>query len=223
MSEQNLRSETENEAVSTANTGAATPGADGAPPAAPAENPMIKKRIFGRGIYGSKDVPIRVLDACIVVMVAAALVLLVVGTMTGGFKVNFDTGLADVSVAVQTVRHGNLADEPETPLRPGYTLAGWSTTPDPDVNLWDFTTRIVQNDLTLYAIWRPAEVTVTFDAGEAGTFAPITVIYGEPYGVLPIPVLEGKTFAGWVYSGQTITPETTVTMTGEHVLQATWQ
>ena len=31
----------------------------------PAENPMIKKRWFGRGIYGSKDVPIRVLDACI--------------------------------------------------------------------------------------------------------------------------------------------------------------
>ncbi len=26
-------------------------------PTAPAENPMVKKRWFGRGIYGSKDVP----------------------------------------------------------------------------------------------------------------------------------------------------------------------
>ena len=35
----------------------------------PEENPMIKKRWFGRGIYGSKDVPIRLLDGFIAVVV----------------------------------------------------------------------------------------------------------------------------------------------------------
>ena len=48
-------------------------------PAAPAENPMIKKRWFGRGIYASKDVPIRILDACIGAMIIAALALTIWG------------------------------------------------------------------------------------------------------------------------------------------------
>ena len=43
-----------------------TPAPAAADPAAPqGENPMIRKRWFGRGIYGSKDVPIRILDGII--------------------------------------------------------------------------------------------------------------------------------------------------------------
>lgn len=120
----------------------------------PAENPAVKKRIFGRGIYGSKDVPIRALDACIGVMIAAAIILTIIGALGSGFAVNFDTGLSDVKVAVQHVRHGEKAAEPAPPDRPGYTLVGWSSTPAPEINLWDFTTRTVQSDLTLYAIWQ---------------------------------------------------------------------
>lgn len=82
----------------------------------------------------------------------------------------------------------------------------------------------MEGEFTLYAVWRPASFTVKFDlAGGTGDDTPITVTYGEPYGALPTPTKEGATFAGWEYSGQIITPETTVTMTGEHILTATWQ
>ena len=49
------------------------------------------------------------------------------------------------------------------------------------------------------------------------------VTFGETYGTLPEPVKEGRTFAGWEYSGQTITADTVVQMTGEHVLTAIWK
>ena len=48
------------------------------------------------------------------------------------------------------------------------------------------------------------------------------VTFGETYGELPTPVKEGSAFGGWEYSGQIITADTVVQMTGEHVLTATW-
>ena len=51
----------------------------------------------------------------------------------------------------------------------------------------------------------------------------ITVTYGQVYGALPVPEKEGAVFAGWMYSGQIITADSTVTMTGEHVLTALWE
>ena len=192
------------------------------------ENPMVKKRWFGRGIYGSKDVPIRVLDACIGVMILAALVLTLWGATHSGFAINFDTGVDDLKVEAQKVQHGGLVAEPETPLRPGYTLAGWSTTPEPEVHLWNFADATVQGDMTLYAVWEAASFPVKFDLNGgtvdgASAIDPITVTYGQPYGELPVPEKEGAVFAGWVYSGQTITADTPVTMTGEHLLTAAWQ
>ena len=193
-------------------------------PTAPAENPMVKKRWFGRGIYGSKDVPIRILDACIGAMIIAALALTIWGALHNGFTIRFDTGIDDLTVEPQKVKHGQTLTEPAAPLRPGYILEGWSTTPEPEVHLWNFEYDKVEGEFTLYAVWQPASFTVKFDlAGGTGDDTPITVTYGEPYGALPTPTKEGATFAGWEYSGQIITPETTVTMTGEHILTATWQ
>lgn len=200
---------------------------DAPDPGAQGENPVVKKRWFGRGIYGSKDVPIRVLDACIGVMIAAALILTFVGAINGGFSITFDTGVDDLTVASQKIRHGGTITEPEAPVRPGYVLTGWSTTPEPEVHLWNFQHSQVEGDMKLYAVWEPASFEVKFDLG-GGTVdgssevQPVTVTYGEAYGELPVPEKEGAEFGGWVYSGQTITADTTVTMTGEHVLTAVW-
>ena len=46
---------------------------------------------FGRGIYGSKDVPIRILDGLIGVLAGAALILIIYFTINGGFQITFDT------------------------------------------------------------------------------------------------------------------------------------
>ena len=192
------------------------------------ENPMVKKRWFGRGIYGSKDVPIRVLDACIGLMILAALVLTLWGATHSGFAIQFDTGVDDLTVETQKVQHGGTVAEPEAPLRPGYDLVGWSTTPEPEVHLWSFADATVQGDMTLYAVWEAASFPVKFalaggTVNGAAEAEAITVTYGQPYGELPVPEKEGAVFAGWVYSGQTITADTPVTMTGEHVLTASWQ
>lgn len=126
----------------------------------------------------------------------------------------------------QKVRHGERIAEPEAPLRPGYTLQGWVAMVDSQVP-WDFATP-VDGDMTLYALWQPAAVTVKFDlAGGrcrgADTLPEQTVVYGEPYGALPQPEKDGAVFAGWQYSGSAITAESTVAATGEHVLTAAWK
>ena len=91
----------------------------------PEENPMIKKRWFGRGIYGSKDVPIRLLDGFIAVVVVVIVGMIIFFTVTGGFYVTFETG-GGSEVAQQKLRHGELVTEPEEPMRPGYDFGGWS-------------------------------------------------------------------------------------------------
>ena len=50
-----------------------------------------KKKLFGRLIYGSKDVPIRILDGLIVGMILLAVVLTVIFSINGGYRVTFDT------------------------------------------------------------------------------------------------------------------------------------
>lgn len=55
------------------------------------ENPMIKKRWFGRGIYGSKDVPIRLLDGFIGVIIAVIILMIVFFAVRGGFWITFDS------------------------------------------------------------------------------------------------------------------------------------
>ena len=45
-----------------------------------------KKKLFGRGIYGSKDVPIRILDGLIVGMRLLAVVLTVIFSINGGYR-----------------------------------------------------------------------------------------------------------------------------------------
>lgn len=185
--------------------------------------PEARRRWFGRGIYGSHDVPIRALDAVIGLMIAAIVLLTAWNSIFGGFTVSFSTGLSDVTVAPQKVRYGQQVSEPEAPLRPGYTLRWWSTDAGGTAE-WYFPAAEVTGDMTLYAVWEPASYTVTFDpAGGTGSLAPLTVTCGQPYGALPVPEKAGSTFAGWRCGSQTITADTAVTITGDHVLTAVWQ
>lgn len=182
-----------------------------------------KKRRFGRGIYDSKDVPIRWLDRLIIVIIAVIAVMVIVFAINGGYTISFDTK-GGTEVAAQKLRYGNFVTEPEVPVRPGYTFGGWYYEQNPDIN-WDFATNKVGGDMTLIAIWNPAEITVKFDP-DGGSLKEqadsIKVTWQDKYGELPVPEKEGKTFAGWEYSGEIITADSTVAMPGEHVLTATW-
>lgn len=192
----------------------------------PEENPMIKKRWFGRGIYGSKDVPIRLLDGFIAVVVVVIVGMIIFFTITGGFYVTFETG-GGSEVAQQKLRHGELVTEPEEPMRPGYDFGGWSVGGEEPL-FWDFGADKVQGDMTLTAVWTPAKIPVRFDTdggtvNGSETVEMAEVVFGESYGELPVPEKEGAEFAGWYYSGEKIMADTVVTMTGEHVLTAVWE
>ena len=80
--------------------------------------PPVKKKWFGRGIYGSKDVPIRILYKLIFGLIAATVILTVVFTLNGGYFVNFETG-GGTEIESQKLRYGQLVEKPEDPVRPG--------------------------------------------------------------------------------------------------------
>lgn len=185
------------------------------------------KKWFGRGVYGSKDVPIRILDGFIASAIAVTVFLVFWFATHSGYIVTFDTD-GGSQIEEQELKHGELVKKPEIPVKPGYEFQKWVTSEDESLaKEWFFETDQVQNDMTLYAVWTPAQVTVKFDL-DGGNIAGETqaddkqVIYGEPYGELPVPEKEGCRFDGWMYSGDIIDADTTVTMTGEHVLTACW-
>lgn len=186
-----------------------------------------KKQWIGKGIYGKKDVPIRILDGMIGVFAIMIITLIVVFAINGGYYVTFDTD-GGSEVAKQKLSHGDLVEQPEVPVKPGYDFVHWVTSEDEYLaEVWDFDAYKIETDTTLYAVWQPAEMAVKFDT-DGGRFKetenPVekTVTFGECYGELPVPVKDGYRFDGWVYSQQIISEDTIVFMTGEHILTARW-
>lgn len=185
----------------------------------------VKKRSawFGRGIYTSKDVPIQLLDKCIVGSIILVIGMILYFAVNGGFIISFDSR-GGSETAPQKLRYGKLVERPEDPSKPGYEFAGWYYENDGEKD-WNFMANQVTGDLTLIARWEPAAVTVKFDP--AGGYLPedqlsIQVTYQGLYGELPVPEQEGAVFAGWTYSGERITADSKVQMPGEHVLTASW-
>lgn len=186
------------------------------------------RRWFQRGVYGSKSVPIRILDGLIIGAIAAIIILILVFALNGGYHVYFETN-GGSEVVSQNLRYGTLAQEPEAPQKPGYEFVRWMNSEDESLaEEWDFSEDKVEGDVTLYAVWKPAQITVKFDlnggnvAGDS-QIAGQTVTFEETYGELPVPERTGYEFDGWEYSGNIIESDTIVVTSGEHVLTARWR
>lgn len=186
------------------------------------------RRWFQRGVYGSKSVPIRILDGLIIGVIAAIIILILVFALNGGYHVYFETN-GGSEVVSQNLRYGTLAQEPEAPQKPGYEFVRWMNSEDESLaEEWDFSEDKVEGDVTLYAVWKPAQITVKFDlnggnvAGDS-QIAGQTVTFEETYGELPVPERTGYEFDGWEYSGNIIESDTIVVTSGEHVLTARWR
>lgn len=90
--------------------------------------------------------------------------------------------------------------------RTGYNFAGWATISNGNVK-YSNKQKVknlskVQGDVVeLYAVWAANQYTVTFNPN-GGTVSPTsqTVVYGQAYGVMPIPTRTGYSFAGWGYA-----------------------
>lgn len=71
------------------------------------------------------------------------------------YTVTFDSNEGSV-VESKTVESGSTVNEPTDPTRDGYTFAGWWTD-ETWTKQWDFTTDVVNANMTLYARWMKNE------------------------------------------------------------------
>jgi uncharacterized repeat protein (TIGR02543 family) len=115
------------------------------------------------------------------------------------FEITFNSNEGS-DVPKQTVKFNGTATKPDNPARVGFTFDGWCS----DVglqNLYDFSTKVL-DDTTLYAKWTGlAEYTVTFDInGGRGTVPAKQTVYNGTEITLPGGSGLSKTnyaFVGW--------------------------
>ena len=128
--------------------------------------------------------------------------------------------------AATTVQTGERITRPADPTRDGYAFGGWYS----DQNCtkkWDFSTAVT-GAVTLFTKWTASAYTVTLNPrdGQLMGDSTRTVTFGQPYGELPTPTLQGYNFAGWYTanddSGKKVEADTVVETAGAHTLYAKW-
>lgn len=108
-----------------------------------------------RGLYGKLNIPVKVLDAIIILCIVVIVAVVVIEMQHPGFTVNFDSK-GGTDVASQTHMSGELLDEPEAPTREGYRFVGWFRD-TACTEAWQFDSDTVEDDMTLYAAWEKIE------------------------------------------------------------------
>lgn len=122
------------------------------------------------------------------------------------------------------VNDDNTLTPPQDPVRSGYNFINWYKDED-CLNVWNFATDKVTENITLYAKWQPKQYTITLDyngATEGNTQQTITVTYDQATGTLPKPTKTGYTFAGWKHGENTVTSATVWTTDGNATFIAQW-
>jgi uncharacterized repeat protein (TIGR02543 family) len=108
-----------------------------------------------RGLYRYVKIPVKALDWIIVICIAVIVIVVVFEMVNPGLKVTFDSN-GGTDVPVQKQMYGELLEEPEDPVREGYTFTGWYKDPACD-DLWDVETDTIESDTNLYAGWQKNE------------------------------------------------------------------
>ncbi|TLG75486.1 InlB B-repeat-containing protein [Culicoidibacter larvae] len=107
---------------------------------------------------------------------------------------------------VTVAKDSLISEVPSTPTRDGYIFRGWAYAFDDDDNpvLWDFSTNIVTENTTLFAVWEEV-YTVVFNPNDGVTqfpqFEKVTVAKDGLISPIPsAPLRSGYLFAGWAYA-----------------------
>lgn len=101
-----------------------------------------------------------------------------------------------------TVIEGQLIQQPNNPVREGWSFAGWFLEAD-CVNVWNFDNDKANKSVTLYAKWTqdvPPEqekYTVTFDSQGGSQVNPATAVKNGTVAKPADPARSGYTFGGW--------------------------
>lgn len=145
------------------------------------------------------------------------------------FSVILDPNGGKVEPSFITVTQGLPYGELPTPTRGEHVFDGWFTMPEGGMPVTAADTVETDEPHTLYAHWTfvTPRYTVSFDAN-GGTVSETsrTVLVGERYGELPIPVRENYTFLGWFTApkgGARVTAGTIADLTADQTLYAQWK
>ena len=137
--------------------------------------------------------------------------------------VNFDSQGANALANSSTSTGNSIAINPGTPVRPGYTFTGWSTSTSGSVITFPYAHNQTSN-FTLYAIWSANTLTVNFDSQGGSEIADgVTKTTGRITS-LGTPMRTGYTFTGWstATSGSVITFPYAHNQTSNFTLYAQW-
>ncbi len=107
----------------------------------------------------------------------------------------FDTNGAAKISDIKSKVPGADYSKPADPVKTGYKFVGWSPALPDKIPANLSTTGIVT--YTYLALWAPEKITVTFDTAGGAPIDSVTRSYNTTYGLLPVPVREGYSFAGW--------------------------
>ena len=113
---------------------------------------------------------------------------------------NLKGGIGNATTAPQSVPYGTHAAKPATaPTRTGYIFSGWYSDDNYETE-WDFDADIVDQPITLYAMWTRAMYIVTFNPNGGTRIGGGELIQAIPHGTAaaaPTLTRSGYTFDGW--------------------------
>lgn len=108
-----------------------------------------------RGLYSKLNIPVKALDAVIVICILVIVAVVAIEMIDPGFTVSFNS-MGGTDVPSQTQQSGELLTLPDAPTREGYTFIGWYKDYACD-NLWQVETDTIEDNMTLYAGWQKNE------------------------------------------------------------------
>ena len=111
----------------------------------------------------------------------------------------YDVTFSGTDSADQTVKvpYQGKVNEPQAPVKAGYTFTGWYVTAEPS-KLWDFGTNVVTDVTELRAGWSANTYNVTFDLqGGAGGNSNVQATYDSAMPTITVPARTGYQFAGY--------------------------
>lgn len=111
----------------------------------------------------------------------------------------YDVTFSGTDSADQTVKvpYQGKVNEPQAPVKAGYTFTGWYVTEEPS-KLWDFGTNVVTDVTELRAGWSANTYNVTFDLqGGAGGNSNVQATYDSAMPTITVPARTGYQFAGY--------------------------
>ena len=128
----------------------------------------------------------------------------------GKFTITFDT-LGGSEVDAITAEYGAAVKAPADPTKVGFSFEGWDALP----------TTMPASDITVKAIWKANEYTITFEDGYGNKLSTLTQEYGSTINAddiaEPVSTLVGYTFDAW-------NPEIPATMPAENMtIVAKWK